>query len=139
MKSPTLYLAITFILLLFGSTSGLAQETLAQGSFEPDSYFINFEGSWEITQEAGKTYLLLKEDFQAKKAPDLKLFFSKLALDEIDGSNAAGEASLLLSPLQQFKGAQRYLIPDTVDLAGYQSLILHCEQYSKLWGGAPLR
>ena len=47
--------------------------------------------------------------------------------------------AVLIARLDSPRGGQRYRIPDTIDLSQYPTLLLHCEQYSKLWGGATIR
>ncbi len=37
------------------------------------------------------------------------------------------------------KGAQEFKIPEETDLSRYRSLLIHCRQYTKLWGGTSLR
>ena len=46
---------------------------------------------------------------------------------------------VLIARLDSPRGGQRYPIPDGVDLDKLSTLLLHCEKYSKLWGGAALR
>ena len=45
---------------------------------------------------------------------------------------------MLIAPLKKAKGAQRYKLPADLDLDDYQTLVLHCEQYTKLWGVSAL-
>ncbi|MDN5211149.1 DM13 domain-containing protein [Fulvivirgaceae bacterium BMA12] len=117
-----------------------ADKTLYQGAFEADSYFTTFEGSWKIVQNDEQLYVVLGNDFKAKKAPDLQIFLSKLVLDDINGKNAASKgAPLLVAKLDTFKGNARYKIPGNPDLSLYRSIIIHCVEYSKLWGGANLK
>ena len=38
----------------------------------------------------------------------------------------------------QSASAGEFLIPTGTDLSGYRSILVHCEQYSVLWGGGDL-
>lgn len=94
-------------------------------------------GTWKIYEEGGKTYVSLSEEFRTRNAPDLKIFLSPLAAGETNGRNAT-DGSLLVAPLKSNRGAQTYELPDSVDLAAYKSILIHCEEFSKLWSAADL-
>lgn len=127
------------ILLLAGMLKAQSQ-TLHTGIWKADSYFTTFEGSWSIIQNDAKLMLLLNEDFESKKAPDLKIFLSKLDLDDIDGDNASDtQVSIFVSDLKKYKGATSYEIPQGIDLSEYKTILVHCKKYAKFWGGSPLR
>ncbi len=116
------------------------QDVKFQGSFDADSYFTKFEGDWQITRQDGKWLITFAENFEAKKAPDLKVFFSKLPYDEIDGDNAADASqAVLVAPLSTYKGSVDIPVPSGIDPNEFQTIIVHCEKYAKLWGGSPLR
>lgn len=111
--------------ILFSSSSAFA------GEWTKISFKI--KGTWTIADRT----LTLSDDFKTKGAPDLKLFLSPLAKEDITGNNAT-EGSVLIAPLKSRKGGQEYRLPDGIDLKNYQSLVLHCEKYSKVWGAADL-
>jgi hypothetical protein len=46
---------------------------------------------------------------------------------------------VVLAPLQQFKGAQSYPIPDTINLADYRSVGIWCRKFNATFGAAALR
>lgn len=94
-------------------------------------------GSWSIVEENGRLRLRLSDDFKTKSGPDLKIFLSRGDLDSITGKNATQDA-VLVAPLGSSKGGQSYAIPGGVDLSQFKSLIIHCDKYSKLWGGSSL-
>lgn len=79
----------------------------------------------------------LDEDFKTKSAPDLKLFLSKKQPEAINGRNAIDD-SAFLAKLNSTKGAQEYKIPDDVNIEDYNTIILHCQRFSKLWGASTL-
>ena len=47
-------------------------------------------------------------------------------------------ASINIGELEKTKGTQEYEIPANINLAGYGSVLVHCEAYSVLWGGGDL-
>ena len=133
------HLVALFTCILCVSISS-AQESIYQGSFEANSYWTTFEGDWEIKKDGDEYVIYFKDNFEAKKAPDLKVFLHKLPFKKIDGDNASHKAdAVLIAQLSKYKGAMSFKVPASVELTNYQSLIVHCEKYSKLWGGAALK
>lgn len=136
MKSSICSAVVLVVLVGFGVTAAAAPRVLHQGVWTTLGYEI--EGSWQIVEEGGRAWVVLGDDFATKSAPDLKIFLSPLALGELKNSNATAGA-LLVAPLVSHRGAQRLEIPVGTDLGRYKTLVLHCEKYTKLWGGAALR
>ena len=95
------------------------------------------KGTWQIVETDAGTFLELDDAFKTRNAPDLKLFLSPHAADEVNARNATA-GSVLISKLKKAKGAQRYEIPADIDLSQFQTLVLHCEAYTKLWGVSAL-
>lgn len=112
-----------------------SEQTLFSGSWTKKSF--KSAGDWSIVKEHGKTYVKLSDDFRTRNAPDLKIFLSPLAASDTTGKNAT-QGSVLVAPLTSNSGAQAYEIPEGVDLAQFKSVLIHCEQYSKLWSAADL-
>ncbi len=104
------------------------------GTWTKKSHSI--DGTWEITSRNNQKVLVLK-GLKTKSAPDLKLFFSKKTLPSLNGKNATNGATRI-ALLKSNKGNQEYIIPNNLNPADYKSLIIHCEKYSKLWGGSSL-
>lgn len=96
----------------------------------------SIRGEWKIEERADGHYLILGDDFRTRRAPDLKFVLSKQSVDSVQSSTAMNGA-LLIAPLESARGAQEYKLPE--NFADYSSLLLHCEQYTKLWGAAALR
>ena len=126
--------ALLSLITLF--SLGVSAQTLPSGEWTKKSFGVS--GSWGVVQEDGQRFLVLDDRFKTKNAPDLKLFLSKQSLESTTGKNATSNA-VLIAKLKSAKGAQRYAIPDSVDLGSFDTLLLHCEKYSKLWAGASLR
>ncbi len=125
--------AVAFALLTAGLTGVAAGEL--SGTWTKKSFAV--KGGFKFVEEEGRTFLVLDEQFSTRRAPDLKLFLTNRPLSEATGRNAAKDA-VLIAKLKKNKGAQRYPLPAGVSLADYSTLLLHCEQYSKLWAGSSL-
>ncbi|MEL6112824.1 MAG: DM13 domain-containing protein [Pseudomonadota bacterium] len=109
--------------------------TLASGVWTKKSFRVS--GDWSIYEKDGQTFIELSDDFKTKNAPDLKIFLSPKSVDSVNGRNAT-EGSVLIAPLTSNKGGQVYLVPSSVDINDYASILIHCEAYSKLWSAASL-
>ncbi len=92
-------------------------------------------GEWKIEERADGHYLVLGEDFRTRRAPDLKFVLSNQSVDSVQSSTAMSGA-LFVAQLDKARGAQEYKLPDNFE--EYTTLLLHCEQYTKLWGAAAL-
>ena len=126
----------TLLLLIFFSLTSVAESPLAGGEWTKKNFKI--KGTWSIEKAAdGTLHLKVDGDFKTRNAPDLKFVLHPLALEQVNDRNAMSGAKVV-ALLQKNKGAQSYAIPNDVDLKDYKSVLLHCEQYSKLWGGAAL-
>jgi len=138
------YLRLVFVPLIFAllvnAAYGKETKVLYAGEWKSDSFFTTLKGSWEIVREGETTYLKLGDNFKASDGPDLKIFLSKLPLNDIRGDNAAKRVtSVRVAELKAFRGKSTYVIPDDIPIGDYKSVVIHCEAYSKLWGGSLLR
>ncbi|MEL6368755.1 MAG: DM13 domain-containing protein [Pseudomonadota bacterium] len=130
--------ALIVVTALFAGTLAIQQEAFAdddEHTWTKRSQKI--KGTWNIVQTDAGTFLELDDAFKTRKAPDLKLFLSPLAADDVNANNATS-GSVLIAKLKKAKGAQRYEIPSDIDLSQFQTLVLHCEAYTKLWGVSAL-
>ena len=95
------------------------------------------EGDWRIVKEGNKAFIELSENFRAKKGPDVRIFLSPTPASQVTGNNAV-DGSVFVKLINDFDGEARIEIPAGVDLDQYESLVFHCEEYSKLWGTSSL-
>lgn len=103
--------------------------------FQKKTYAL--KGAVTVEQRGEQTVLVFSDDFRTKKGPDLKVFLSKNAVSTATGTNATTDA-VRLGALSSNKGAQEYVLPAGITLSDYASVLIHCEAFSKLWGGADL-
>jgi len=107
-------------------------QTVAGGDFVQKSKRL--KGSYEIIQSNGQTIIRFADNFRTKAGPDLKVFLSPQSIDTAAGSNATNGA-VLLGFVKSTKGAQDYIVPEGVNLSDFNSVLIHCEAFSVLWGG----
>ncbi|MEM9015004.1 MAG: DM13 domain-containing protein [Pseudomonadota bacterium] len=110
-------------------------EVLYSGDWTKKSFRVS--GEWSIYEENGVTYVRLSDDFRTRNAPDLKIFLSPRSAGDANGRNAT-DGSVLVAPLTSNSGGQVYEIPAGTDLTAFESILIHCEQFSKLWSAADL-
>ena len=95
------------------------------------------KGTWTVSTVDGVTTISLDEKFSTKSAPDLKILLSPLTAKEAKNKTAIN-GSLVVSPLRSNEGAQSYTVPAGTDLSQYNSVLIHCEAYTKLWAAFDL-
>jgi len=121
---------------LWGAAPLTEGELLAHGS-DWTKKTNKIAGAWEIARTESGLILRLGSDFKTKKAPDLKLVLSRQTVSGVSADTALSNA-VVIAPLESPKGSQEYRIEGLADLSGFRSLLIHCQQYTKLWGAAPL-
>lgn len=107
---------------------------------EPQSFVekkYDIDGGWSVVEENGRTLVRFDDDFATEGGPDLKVFLSPTAIDAVDGDTAT-DGSVLLGELVSTDGGQEYALPEGLSLEDFRSVLIHCEEFSVLWGGGAL-
>ncbi len=133
LKSAAVAVAFSVTGASFSAVS-VAQE-LPSGDFVKKKKKL--KGSYEVVQRGAKTFIVFSDDFRAANGPDLKIFLSPTAVSDVTGKTAVN-GSINIGELKSTKGIQEYEIPASVNLSDYASVLVHCEEYSVLWGGSDL-
>ncbi|MEL7043515.1 MAG: DM13 domain-containing protein [Pseudomonadota bacterium] len=139
MKNTILAVSLTVLGALASAQAQAAE--LASGSLQ--GAFSSWgksslQGDWKIVEDDGAQYIELDDNFRAKKGPDVKIFLSPTPAAQVTGDNAVN-GSVFVELISDFDGGARIAIPAGTDINQFQSLVFHCEAYSKLWGSSPLR
>ncbi len=131
--------ALTVFLLVFlAAGSQLAatdSNAVAQGSWTKKTQSAS--GTWKITDVGGNLVFEVSDDFKTKKAPDLKIFLSPLTASAAENKNAITK-SLLVAELPKISGSFEVALPAGTNLDDYNSVLIHCEKYTKLWVASDL-
>lgn len=123
------------IILPILATMALAGNVFAadfNGNFEKKAKKI--KGSWTLTQVDGQQVIRFNDDFKTKNGPDLKVFLSKKSVDNLS-KNPTFIAPVNIGLIESVKGRQEYVVPADINLADFESILIHCEKYNILWGG----
>ena len=110
-------------------------DVVRSGQWQKKTYAA--QGSWKIVRKGDRNTLVFSEDFAVPKGPDLKIFLSPLPLAQVKSANAT-QGAQLVARLKTNTGTQSIEVPAGVDLTKYQSVLIHCERYSKLFSASSL-
>lgn len=126
-----------------------ASPDLAQATqvVEQSGTFVSGEhptqGTVRLVTQNGQSSIELGQDFETfDMGPDLVVILHRS--DNVIGSTEPPAYPLnegdyvVIAPLKQFKGAQSYPIPSSVNLADYRSAGIWCRQFNATFGAAVL-
>lgn len=125
-------------------TSTVAQSSIhviAQAQAITSGTFVNAEapttGTARIVTEGGHRYLELDAAFSTSDmGPDLHVLLDSNSQPPQSYENLGG--AINLGSLHDFSGAQRYPIPDSVDLSNFSSVVVWCRMANATFGYATL-
>lgn len=120
---------------IFITPAAHAQATSPAGTFTKVSKTLS--GGWSIVERDGRSFIVIDDSFRAANGPDLKVFLSPQTMSKVTGKTAV-QGAINVGVLKKTKGAQEYEIPPGTDLMKFKSVLVHCEEYSVLWGGSDL-
>ena len=94
-------------------------------------------GTAQIVTRDGKQVLELDQAFEtSSQGPDLYVILYRT---EAPPASIKEGSYVNLGRLQKFKGAQSYLIPDTLKLEDYKAVSIWCRQFNATFGYAALK
>ncbi|GAB4148169.1 MAG: hypothetical protein Fur0046_26640 [Cyanobacteria bacterium J069] len=100
------------------------------------------QGTARIVTEGGQRFLEFGENFRTDSGPDLTVILHRSA--DVIGSTTPPAYAIregdyvVLAELQQTQGAQRYAIPDSVNLDDFNSAAVWCRRFNATFGAAGL-
>lgn len=150
------YLPIVAITLIYGCTTEASvtqtpakpaiaintnTQSIKSGTFVAGEHATT--GSARIISENGKNYLELDADFKTSNlGPDLYVILHRsddvLASTQPPAYPLKAGDYVILGRLQNYSGAQRYVIASNIKLANYQSAVIWCRQFNATFGTAKL-
>ena len=103
-----------------------------KGKFKKKSYKIS--GAWALLEIEGHQVISFHDNFKTEKGSDLKLVLSKKSLKRLN-KNPEFKAPVSLGLIKSTSGDQYYIVPKSVNLEDYKSVLIHSEASNVLWGG----
>ncbi|MEL6159721.1 MAG: DM13 domain-containing protein [Cyanobacteria bacterium J06623_5] len=133
--SPTVPMIETLLAAAPDLATAENKQLLAQAQGSP---FIGAghptSGNAKVVEVDGQRYLEFDEGFRSDSGPDLFVLLHR----EAEPQSYSRENYVNLGRIQSFSGAQRYAIPDGVDLSDFQSAVIWCQQFNVTFGYATL-
>lgn len=117
----------------------VSEASTKSGTFVPGE--APTEGTVQIVTENGERYLELDESFKTSdQGPDLFVILHRsddvLATTEPPAYPLQEGDYVVLGALEEYTGAQRYPIPEEVNLDDYKSAAIWCRQFNATFGVA---
>lgn len=117
-------------------TSPPAPEPLSQGQFA-NKGGQETSGTYRLERVGEYRRLVLEDDFQTNDGPDLHIVLSPTPPADAGNENVMDEAAVLDS-LSALQGKQVFYLADSLQIDDYQSVLIHCVEFSHLYGAAPI-
>jgi len=127
-------ISLAAILLIAGTALA---GPIATGTFIALDPNTPTRGSLSIEKINDTLRLYISEDFSTSPAPDLHIILSRWELDEATNSNAH-ENGVIVAPLENNESEQEYILADSISIASYRTVLIHCIDYAHLFGGAQI-
>lgn len=116
-------------------------KTLVTGEVQSSGAFIDAEhptkGTASIITEKGKKYIQFDNQFRSDNGPDLFVILHKDDTLPITGIKEADYVSI--AALKSTNGAQKYEIPENVDVSNFKSVAIWCREFNATFGYAVLK
>ena len=93
-------------------------------------------GQAKIITEKGKRYLELDSKFSTATGPAVEVLLHR---NSQVNPQLAEKDYVSLAKLASFSGAQRYAIPDSINLDNFNSVVIWCRQFNVTFGFASLQ
>jgi len=136
-KAIVLSAMVSFLALGTLATGAATAATAEQDSGSWVKKTKSIKGGWSIEKRGDQHVISFNDKFKTKSGPDLKVFLSPQSIDTVNGKNAT-DGAVLVAVLKNNKGSQDYVLPAGIDISSFNSLLIHCEEYSVLWGGTDI-
>jgi hypothetical protein len=117
-----------------GPGSASSQGVLSEGDFRPLGH--DARGTALVIDAAASNTYVRFEDFEVENGPDLKIYLSRAKADAPEAELAADFVDL--GGLKGNVGDQNYLVPASVDLSEYRSVVVWCRRFSVGFAVAPI-
>ncbi|MBT9311084.1 DM13 domain-containing protein [Leptothoe kymatousa] len=116
-------------------TQAVAKSVISSGQFVTVEQAKATTGTARIVEKDGQRYLEFDAGFSTARGPAVQVVLHTgdsvpVSLDESD--------YVYVGDLQSFDGAQRYLIPEDINIEDYESVAIWCEEFNVTFGYADL-
>ncbi|MGL5083644.1 MAG: DM13 domain-containing protein [Microcoleaceae cyanobacterium] len=116
-------------------TVAQSQQVLASGSFVTVEQDHATKGTARIVSEGGKRYLEFDKGFTTAQGPDVNVILHQSGSIPLKPKKAD---YVVVAALKSFDGAQRYALPDNIDLNEFKAVGIWCRKFDVTFGYAAL-
>jgi hypothetical protein len=116
----------------------LSPVKLKAGDFSGVDRFHKGSGKATIYSSPGGSHLLRLEDFKVTNGPDLRVILTPVQ-DPGGPDDVTAPGHVELAKLKGNMGNQNYEIPNDVDVASFQSVVIYCSPFRVIFSVAPLQ
>ena len=109
---------------------------IKRGEFRDADSFHKGSGAAIIYRLPDGTHVLRLEDFRVTNGPDLHVLLVKHA--DPRGEDVKAQGDVDLGKLKGNIGSQNYTIPNDIDPAALNSVVIYCKPFSVIFSVAPL-
>lgn len=115
------------------TTKVIAQNLLASGSFVTVEQDHPTLGKAQIVRENGRRYLEFTQDFTTATGPDVQVILHRNGSIPVKPKEAD---YIIVAALKNIEGAQRYELPNDVDINSFKSVGIWCRKFNVTFGYA---
>lgn len=142
-RTASLLLVVSFLPAVFAGCSvvdaGPEGAVVAEGTFAGKEG-VDTSGSFYVERlDDGALRLVLAPDFRTEAGPDLHVVLAPTTAEAAHHDNALADGAVIVGRLARSSGKQQYDLRDDTPLDAFRSVLIHCIEYSHLFGAAPLR
>ena len=118
------------------------ESTIKVGSFVSGEHPT--QGNVRIISEEAQTFIELDSNFETSEmGPDLVVILHRSS-DVIGSTNPPAyplqeEDYVVVAPLTQFSGMQKYAIPEGINVVDYKSVAIWCRKFNATFGAAVIQ
>ena len=120
------------------STTAIEGSVIARGQFV-DKGGQHTSGSYTIERIGADLQLILGDDFRTDEGPDLHVVLTPTKVADAGNDNAMVEGAEIVGALALQAGKQVYDLRDDLSVEQFHSVVIHCIEYSHLYGAAPVQ
>lgn len=119
----------TLIALAFASHASALN---VKGKFKTKAHKIN--GAWALLEIEGHQVISFHDNFKTQNSENLRLLLSKTSIRQLNKTSSI-EDPINLGLIKSHTGDQHYIVPKTINIEDYKSVLIHSESENIIWGG----
>ena len=112
--------------------TGNAAALDGKGSFHKKAHKI--KGKWYLVEVDDKQVIAFDKKFKTEVGSNLEIILAKKKMHSLGKSPKFNDA-VAIARLQDVSGEQHYVLPASINIEDYESILIHSADSNLLWGG----